>query len=103
MPGAAVEVLAGLPVRVLDGNCQDGRQHQLAVTRASTAAALPGKALVVFDPQRETIEAIVPCARTDMPRSAPCWGRWGRWWARARCWLADRNFCTEGFLGELED
>ena len=41
LPGAAVEVLAGLPVRVLDGNCLNGRQHRLKVTRASTAAPLP--------------------------------------------------------------
>ena len=35
---------------MLDGNCLDGRQHRLEVTRASTAAPLPGKALAVFDP-----------------------------------------------------
>lgn len=102
MPGAALEVLAGLPVRVLDGNCLDGRQHRLAVTRESTAAPLPGKALVVFDPQRETIEAMVPCEdgytqeRKLLRQVGPLVGA-------GQVWLADRNFCTEGFLGELED
>ncbi len=102
MPGAALAVLAGLPVRVLDGNCLDGRQHRLAVTRESTAAPLPGKALVVFDPQHETIEAMVPCEdghtqeRKLLRQVGPLVGA-------GQVWLADRNFCTEGFLGELED
>ena len=57
MDGGSLELLPGVAVRVLDGNCLDGRQHRLKVTRQSTAAPLPGKALVVFDPQRQTIEA----------------------------------------------
>ena len=102
MPGAAVEVLAGLPVRVLDGNCLDGRQHRLAVTRESTAAPLPGKALVVFDPQRETIEAMVPC-EDGHTQERKLLGQVGPLVGAGQVWLADRNFCTEGFLGELED
>ncbi len=102
MPGAAVEVLAGLPVRVLDGNCLDGRQHRLAVTRESTAAPLPGKALVVFDPQRETIEAMVPC-EDGHTQERKLLGQVGPLVGAGQVWLADRNFCTEGFLSELED
>ena len=102
MPGAAVEVLTGLPVRVLDGNCLDGRQHRLQVTRASTAAPLPGKALVVFDPQRETIEAIVPC-EDGHAQERSLLGQVGPLVGVGQVWLADRNFCTEGFLDELED
>ncbi len=102
MPGAAVEVLTGLPVRVLDGNCLNGRQHRLRVTRASTAAPLPGKALVVFDPQRETIEAIVPC-EDGHAQERSLLGQVGPLVGVGQVWLADRNFCTEGFLDELED
>jgi hypothetical protein len=29
MDGGAMTLLAGVPVRVLDGNCLDGRQHRL--------------------------------------------------------------------------
>ena len=44
MDGGSLELLAGVPVRVLDGNCLDGRQHRLQVTRQSTAAtALRGQ------------------------------------------------------------
>ena len=102
MPGAALELLAGLPVRVLDGNCLDGRQHRLQVTRESTAAPLPGKALVVFDPQRETIEAMVPC-EDGHAQERKLLGQVGPLVGAGQVWLADRNFCTEGFLGELED
>lgn len=60
-PGAVLELLPGQQLRVLDGNCLDARQHRLAPTRGSTAAPLPGKALVVFDPQLQAIQAMVPC------------------------------------------
>ncbi len=99
MAGSHVEVLAGLSVRVLDGNCLNGRQHRLQVTRASTAAPLPGKALVVFDPQRETIEAMVPCEDGHAQKRSLL----GPLVGAGQMWLADRNFCTEGFLGELAD
>ena len=102
MPGGAPVLLEGLPVRVLDGNCLDGRQHRLRVTRESTALPLPGKALVVFDPQRETIEAMVPGEdghaqeRALLEPVGPLVGA-------GQVWVADRNFCTEAFLSELED
>ena len=77
-------------------------QHRLAFTRESTAAPLPGKALVVFDPQRETIEAMVP--REDGHTQEPeLLGQVGPLVGAGLVGLADRNFCTEGFLGELED
>ena len=100
--GGQLALLAGVPVRVLDGNCLDGRQHRLQVTRASTAALLPGKALVVFDPERETIEVMVPCENGHMQKRkllepvGPLVGA-------SQVWLADNNFCAEDFLGELED
>ena len=102
MPGAQLELLAGVPVRVLDGNCLDGRQHRLQVTRESTAAPLPGKALVVFDPQRETIEAMVPCEDGHTQERALL-GQVGPLVGAGQVWVADRNFCTEPFLSELAD
>jgi len=102
MPGARRDLLAGLPVRVLDGNCLDGRQHRLQVTRESSAAPLPGKALVVFDPQRETIEAMVPCEDGHAQERALL-GQVGPLVDAGQVWVADRNFCTEAFLSELDD
>ena len=103
LPGAAKrEVLAGHEVRVLDGNCLDGRQHRLEVTRDSTAAPLPGKALAVFDPQQERIEAMVPCECGHTQERALL-GQVGPMIKPGQVWLADRNFCTEAFLSELAD
>ncbi|MCK7580612.1 MAG: hypothetical protein MZV65_36520 [Chromatiales bacterium] len=48
--GARPGLLVGYRVKILDGNALAGREHRLAETRGQTAAPLPGKALVVFDP-----------------------------------------------------
>ena len=87
-------------MRVLDGNGLNGRQHRLQVTRQSTAAPLPGKALVVFDPQRETIEAMVPC-QDGHAQERRLLGQIGPLVGAGQVWLADRNFCTEGFFNDL--
>ena len=77
MPGGAVELLAGLPVRVLGSNCLDGRQHRLQVAR-ELAAPLPRQGAGGVRSAAQTIEAMVPCG-TGIPRSASCWGRSSRW------------------------
>lgn len=97
MDGGSLELLAGVPVRVLDG-----RQHRLKVTRQSTAAPLPGKALVVFDPQRETMQAMVPC-EDGHAQERRLLGQIGTLVEAGQVWLADRNFCTEGFLNDLSE
>lgn len=102
MDGGSLELLAGVPVRVLDGNCLNGRQHRLKVTRQSTAAPLPGKALVVFDPQRETMQAMVPC-EDGHAQERRLLGQIGQLVEAGQVWLADRNFCTEGFLNDLSE
>ena len=101
-PGAALELLPGQQLRVLDGNCLDGRQHRLAPTRASSAAPLPGKALVVFDPQAQTIEAMLPC-EDGHAQERSLLGQVAPLVQAGQLWLADRNFCTEAFLGEIAD
>ena len=95
--GRQAGLLEGVAVRMLDGNCLDGRQHRLRVTRESTASALPGKALAVFDPATETITTIVPCEdghaqeRALLHQVLPQVGA-------GEVWVADRNFCTTAFL-----
>ena len=53
--GARPPLLAGVRVKVLDGNALAGREHRLPETRGQTAAPLPGKALAVFDPALDLI------------------------------------------------
>jgi IS4 transposase len=68
--------------------------------RNTSAAALPGKSLVLYDPRYDLITDIVPCEdaytqeRALLDQVLPLI-------ARRDCVVADRNFCTMGFLFEL--
>lgn len=93
-------LLAGVRVKVLDGTCLEGREHRLRETRASTAGPLPGKALAVFDPALDLITALYPCEDAYTQERALL----GPLLAAVRAgelWIADRNFCTAGFLSGL--
>jgi hypothetical protein len=97
MPGAAKALLAGCRVRVLDGNHLTGTEHRLKELRATRAAALPGQALVFYDPRYDLITDVIPCedayaqerSLSDQALALI---------ARKDCVIADRNFCTTKFL-----
>jgi hypothetical protein len=102
MDGARESLLPGFRVKVLDGNCLGAREHRLKETRDQGSAPLPGKALAVFDPAQELIIALHPCEDAYTQERAlldavlegveP-----------GDLWLADRNFCTNGFLREVAE
>lgn len=94
------DAIAGLRLRTLDGNFLAGTEHRLDGLRGSGAAALPGMALVVRDGRTGLLTDVIPCEdaytneRTLFPEVL----------ALVRpddLWLADRNFCTEDYLGGL--
>lgn len=90
-------LLAGYQVRILDGNCLAKSEHRLKVLRKTSAGALPGKSLVVLDPALMTAIEVFPCedghAQERSFLTAVLAG------VKAQeLWLADRNFCTLGFL-----
>jgi Transposase DDE domain len=89
--------LPGYRCRVVDGNHLGATEHRIAELRTTWAAPLPGRALVVFDPEwmlatdvfltpdghaqeRSLLDDVL---RVVEPRDV---------------WIADRNFCTLGFL-----
>jgi Transposase DDE domain len=90
-------LLPGYRVRVLDGNHLAGTEHRVKELRRYRAAALPGHALVFYDPQWEVATDVIPCEdayaqeRTLLPEVVPMV-------AARDCIVADRNFCTLGFL-----
>lgn len=93
-------LLPGVPVKVLDGNHLEGRQHRLKETRGDTAAPLPGQALGVFDPQHEVITTLFP--EPDAYTQERAWLCQVLATVQAgELWIADRNFCTKGWLWEL--
>ena len=84
MGGSLTPFLPGYRTKILDGNHLPGTEHRIQELRTMRAGALPGHALVVFDPER--MLAITPSsARTAMPRSGRCWIRSFRPSRRGTC------------------
>jgi len=100
MPSPPPPLLPGYRVRVLDGNHVAGTEHRVKGLRHYRAAALPGHALVFYDPQWEVATAGIPCEdayaqeRTLLPEVVPMV-------AKRDGIGADRNCCTVGFLFDV--
>ena len=91
---------AGLRLRTLDGNYLAGTDHRLAALRGCGAAALPGMALVVRDGRTGLLTDLVACAdayTNERSLAARVLALVGP----DELWLADRNFCTEDYLGGI--
>jgi len=97
MPAPPPSLLRGYRVRVLDGNHLAGTEHRLLELRRYRAAALPGHALVFYDPQWDLVTEVIPCEdayaqeRSLLPEVLAMV-------VAQDCIVADRNFCTTGFL-----
>jgi hypothetical protein len=100
LPDAPVEPIPGLRLRTLDGNALAGTDHRLACLRGSGAAALPGVTLVVRDSRTGLLTEIVPCE--DAYTSERSLSTAVLPLVEADdLWLADRNFCTDDYLGGI--
>jgi IS4 transposase len=94
--------LPGYRLRIVDGNHLSATEHRLEPLRDTWAAPLPGKILVVMDPEldlacdvfltpdghaqeRSLLNEVLPTVREK------------------DLWIADRNFCTLKFLFEIAD
>jgi hypothetical protein len=64
--GYRVKILAGLWLAATD--------HRLQVLRAEAAAALPGKSLVVLEPQLRLATDIFPCIVVQLNQPTTCAG-----------------------------
>jgi IS4 transposase len=97
MGGGRPAWLPGYPIKILDGNHLAGTEHRLKELRHVGAGALPGHALVVLDPQAMLVTDVFPCedghaqerSLLDQVLETIRSGEVG---------IADRNFCTTGFL-----
>lgn len=84
-------------VRVLDGNHLAGTEHRILELRRHRAGALPGQTLVFYDPQYDLITDVIPCEDAHAQERSLL--AEVLLLVRARdCIVADRNFCTLGFL-----
>jgi hypothetical protein len=84
----------------LDGNCLEASEKRLGAHRGVGGAPLPGKSLVVMDPQRGLLVDVFPCEDGHAQERALLHAVLAT--VRAgELWIADRNFCTCGFLRGL--
>lgn len=89
--------LNGYRCRVIDGNHLSATEHRLKELRKTWAAPLPGKILVVLDQERMLAEEVFLTEdghaqeRSLLEKVLPS--------VKLKdLWIADRNFCTFGFL-----
>ncbi|MDB5352180.1 MAG: transposase family protein [Planctomycetota bacterium] len=97
MGGERVAWLPGYPVKILDGNHLAGTEHRLKELRTVGAGALPGHALVVLDPQAMLVTDVFPC-EDGHAQERSLLDRVLETIRSGEVWIADRNFCTTGFL-----
>lgn len=100
MDGQQMPLLEGYQVRILDGNALAATDHRLKVLRSVAAAPLPGKSLVVLDPQLRLAVDLFPCEDGHAQERR----LFGQVLARVQSgqlWIADRNMCTLDFLSGI--
>jgi IS4 transposase len=95
-------LLRGYRMKIIDGNHLAATEHRLAELWAIGGGPLPGQALVVLEPDRMLIADAFPCEdghaqeRSLLAQVLPSM-------AAGDLWMADRNFCTTGFVFGITD
>src|SRR5438270_3225805 len=97
MGGERAAWLPGYHVKILDGNHLAGTEHRLKELRTIGAGALPGKALVVLDPEAMLVCDVFPC-EDGHAQERSLLGSVLETVRAGEVWIADRNFCTTDFL-----
>lgn len=95
--GQRPAALPGYRLKYLDGHCLAASEHRLKPLRTTAAGALPGKSLVVFDPQLGLAVDVFPCA-DGLAQERSLLGAVADTVQPEEVWVADRNFCVSGFL-----
>ena len=89
--------LAGYRTKILDGNHLAKTEHRIKELRTTRAGALPGHALVVFDPELMLAIDVVLC-EDGHAQERSLLDQVLETIAAQDLWIADRNFCTTDFL-----
>ncbi len=100
MPGGKVPLLRGYRVKILDGNHLPGSEHRIKELRTMRAAALPGHTLVVLDPDLMLVTDAFPC-EDGHAQERSLLDQVAKSVQPHDLWVADRNFCTTGFLFDI--
>ncbi len=95
-------LVPGYATKILDGNHLGASERRLEELRDVAAGALPGQTLVVLEPEYQLASDIFCCEDGHAQERSQL----DRVLQRVRAfdlYLADRNFCTTGFLFGLAD
>jgi IS4 transposase len=95
--GTLTPFLPGYRTKLLDGNHLAGTEHRIQELRTMRAGALPGHALVVFDPELMLAIDVVLC-EDGHAQERSLLDQVLQTVAAQDLWIADRNFCTTNFL-----
>jgi IS4 transposase len=93
-------VLPGYKVRILDGNHWAATEHRLKELRTYGGGALPGQALVVYDPDVDLVLNVIPCENGHTQERALL-SQLEESVAAGEVWVMDRNFCVLHWLHQI--
>lgn len=97
MSGAVQDPLPGYRVKILDGNHLGKTQRRIKPLRDVVAGPLPGQTLVVLDPALGLAIDVI-CCEDGHAQERSLLDSILETIADRDVWVADRNFCTTGFL-----
>jgi hypothetical protein len=89
--------LPGYRVKVLDGNCIEATEHRLKPLRGLASGALPGKSLVIYEPELEMATDVFPC-EDGHAQERSLLGEVLATVVARDLMIMDRNFCVRDFL-----
>lgn len=92
--------MPGYRCRILDGNHLAATEHRLEPLRTIYDGPLPGKSLVVLDPERMLVEKVILTQDGHAQERSLIADVLPEVQAQD-IWIADRNFCTTNFLLEI--
>ena len=93
--------LGGYRVKIIDGNCLEASHRRLQALREVPAGPLPGKSLVIYEPTSGLVTDVIPC-EDGHAQERSLFDAVLQTVQADDLWIADRNFCTRDFLGELD-
>lgn len=97
LSGTAEPLLKGYRVKIVDGNHLRRTDSRIGVLRDENVAPLPGKSLVIYDPEYRLAVDVVPC-ECGHASERSLFAELLESVEAGDAWIADRNFCTIAFL-----
>ena len=87
---------------MLDGNCIEATEHRIEELREIGGGALPGKSLVIYEPELEMATDVFPCEDGHAQERSLLGEVLPTVVARDTL-IMDRNFCVRNFLHGISD